>query len=181
MFRRLCVCVVSLLAAAPSSGADGDRLVSRPRPAAPVEKSLSVGARLATGPGESRRLLLPDRSLLFVRERTTVRLPAENTLEVSAGEVFVELSLGKLAPALVVQTPGRKVTARDSRFGVRAGEKGTAVVVATGSADVDGVVVRGGQMLAEKAEKPTAAPRLSHLVEWTRELRNAAPLVPASE
>src|SRR5262249_29149471 len=41
--------------------------------------------------------------------------------------------------------------------------------------------VRGGQLLAEKADKPQRAPRISHLVAWTQAVRQAAPLVPASE
>src|SRR5262245_49641503 len=41
-----------------------DRLTSRPRPVPPVERPLAVGTRVSTGPGEARRLVLPDRSVL---------------------------------------------------------------------------------------------------------------------
>ena len=56
------------------------------------------------------------------------------------------------------------------------------VLVASGQAHVEGIdePIRAGQTLEATAKKPAAAQRISHLVAWTRDLREAAPLVPAS-
>ena len=66
------------------------------------------------------------------------------------------------------------------QFGSALALDGTRLFVASGQVRVEGVgSVAAGQQLAEGAEKPAAAPRVAHLVSWTRDLRNAAPLVPA--
>src|SRR5262249_14361513 len=44
-----------------------------------------------------------------------------------------------------------------------------------------GPPLRAGQQLAAGATKPTAAPRVSHLLGWARELIAGAPLVPPSQ
>ena len=140
-----------------------DRLTSRPRPAAPADKALEIGSRVTTAGGEQRRVVLPDRSTVFVRENSAVTVRAESALELGTGEVFVETAPGKLAPTVVVKTPNREVRAKDTRFGVRADGKGSRVVVAAGEARVAGVEqpVRGGQVLEPDATKPTRAPRLA--------------------
>ncbi len=177
---RLAVCAFA--AALPQLHAS-DRLTSRPRPAAPASAPLAVGSRVTTGLGQQRLVRLPDRSAVFVRENSTLTVQADSTIDLASGEVFVETGSGKLAPTVVVRTPAREVRGRESRFGVRAADKGASVVVATGEVQVAGVddPVRAGQQLAEGATKPAAAPRVAHLIAWTRDLRNAAPLVPASE
>src|SRR3984957_18687776 len=158
------------------------RLVSRPRAAEAKTKALAVGTKITTAAGERRRLVLPDRSIVFLRERSTLAVQADRVV-LSAGEAFFETASGKLAPALLVETPKREVRARDSRFGVRVGEDGTTVLVAAGQAPGEGIdtPIRAGQTLEAAAKTPKAAPRISHLVAWTRDLRSAAPLVPASE
>src|SRR3984957_13235999 len=158
------------------------RLVSRPRAAEAKTKALAVGTKITTAAGERRRLVLPDRSIVFLRERSTLTVQADRIV-LSAGEAFFETASGKLAPALLVQTPKREVRARDSRFGVRVAEDGTVLLVAAGQARVEGIEapIRAGQTLEAAAKTPKSAPRISHLVAWTRDLRSAAPLVPASE
>ena len=160
-----------------------DRLVSRSRPSEPAGKSLAVGDTITTGSGERRRLLLPDRSVVCLRERSTMTVRSNDRVALTAGEAFFETASGKPAPTLKVVTPKREITARDCRFGVRITEDGTTVLVASGLARVAGIEtpIRAGQSLAATGKKPEAAPRISHLVAWTRDLRNVTPLVPASK
>ncbi|MGL4554257.1 MAG: VIT domain-containing protein, partial [Gemmataceae bacterium] len=174
------VTTLALVAAGTLAARAPDLLTSRPRPAAPPDPVLAAGQRLVTAAGEQRRVRLADGSLVFVRQRTTLTA-TDAGFDLRAGEVFVESAAGKLAPAVTVQTPKRTVEGRDSRFAVRAGDAGTAVVVASGGVTVSGVkgVVAAGQQLAEAADAPARAPRVSQAIEWTRGLRSAA-LVPAS-
>jgi hypothetical protein len=179
--------VVSLILAAlacfglaPGSAAP-QRLVSRSLPALSPEKPVSVGDTLSTKAGQRRRLLLPDRTVVFLQQGSTLHVKGAGRVNLSAGEAFFETSQGKLAPALVVQTPKREVRATASRFGVRIDDAGTTVLVATGRVSVGGIEtpLLAGQVLESKSDKPSAR-RISHRVEWTRDLRQAAPLVPAS-
>ena len=64
-------------------------------------------------------------------------------------------------------------TAVDSvSFAVRAGEKGTGVLVTQGTVEVPGVdePLQAGQQLEPDVTKPATAPRATHALEWTREL-----------
>lgn len=171
------------LAAGALAAPAADHLTSRPQPDAPPDKILKVGDKLTTAAGEQKRVRLPDRSLVFVRQSTTLSVTKDSAVELTAGEVYVETAGGKLAPTVTVKTPKRTLQAHDSRFGVRASDEGTSVVVTTGSVKVDGVEqeIKGGQVLSEKGDKPSRTGRTSHLVEWTRSLRTGANLVPASE
>ncbi len=174
---RLFLAALVVAATAHAAG----RLTSRP-PAQPTEdKTLKAGDTLTTASGEQRRVRLPDRSLVFVRQGTTLNVTKAGALAVESGEVFVEASSDRMTPPLKVKTPGRELETRGGRFGVRAGEGGTALVVASGSVKVEGIAdpVKGGELLAEKAERPSRAARVSHLVAWTKGLRNDTP-VPAS-
>ncbi len=184
-YRLLGVLVLTVLGGLASAFAadQPQRLVSRPRSAQPAAKTLAVGDKITTAAGERRRLILPDRSVVYLRERSSLTVRAADRVSLSAGEAFIETASGKSAAALLVETPKREVQARQSRFGVRIDADGTTVLVATGQARVEGVesAIRAGQTLEAKAKTPKAAPRISHLVAWTRDLRQAAPLVPASE
>src|SRR5262249_53585422 len=97
-----------------------DHLTSRPLPDAPPDSTLKVGEKIVTATGQQRRVRLPDKSLLYVRQGTTLSVTRESAIELTAGEVFVETAGGKLAPTVTVKTPKRTMQARDSRFGVRA-------------------------------------------------------------
>src|SRR5690349_5016300 len=50
------------------------RLTPRPRPAAPPAEPLKVGDTLRTGRGERKRAALPDGSVVYVNQDTTVTL-----------------------------------------------------------------------------------------------------------
>ena len=45
-------------------------------PSPPSEKTQSVGDKVTTGPGQRRRLLLPDRSVVYLQERSTLIVKA---------------------------------------------------------------------------------------------------------
>jgi predicted Zn-dependent protease len=182
--RLPCLLGVGLVAFLSGSGAPAshpDRLVSRPLPEASLEKTQSVGDRVVAPAGRGQRLLLPDRTVVYLRERSRLTVKAADRVELSAGEAFFETAAGKRAPTLTITTPTRELRARHGRFGVRIDKQGTSVVVASGSAQVVGLdeAVRAGQTLTATGKTATAAPRVSHLLGWTRELRSAA-LVPAS-
>src|SRR5262245_53189014 len=128
--------VLALLAVGVLLTRAADHLTSRPRPEVPPDAELKAGDRVVTKSGEQRRVRLADRCVVFVRQGTTLAVSDAGTLDLSGGEVYVEATGGKLAPAVRVKTPSRTVEGSDSRFGVRAGEGGTAVLVAAGSVKV---------------------------------------------
>jgi hypothetical protein len=171
-----------LLRPASGRGDEAGLLTSRPWGAAVAPKVLAVGEEVRTNAGQRRRVALADGSVLLVNEKTAVKRTAERKLEVAAGEVFVQA-----APAgrLVVGTPKREVSAGAGRFAVRVGDDGTGVVVASGEVRVAGLdtPLKAGQQLPPRGDRPDAAPRVSHLLGWTRELMAEAdgPLVPASK
>src|SRR5262249_52632901 len=67
-------------------------LTPRPRPPAPAVKPVAVGSAVTTNAHGRRRVVLPDGSVLYLNENTRVRLAADRVLEMSRGEVFVEVS-----------------------------------------------------------------------------------------
>src|SRR5438874_1186615 len=111
--------LAALLVAATAHAAD--RLASRPPAPPPEDKSLKAGDMVKTAAGEQRRVRLPDRSLVFVRQGTTLAVTKAG-LDVRSGEVFIESSTDRMTPALKVRAPGREMETRGGRFGVRAGD-----------------------------------------------------------
>ncbi len=166
-----------------------DYLAPRPRPEAPAVKTLAVGQSLRTASGERRRVALPDGSVLYLNQKTEVKLEAERRLTLSAGEVFLEVAPrpaeGGEACRFVIKTPRREVVALGTKFDVAAHGVGTGVTVTQGKvrvSDLDGVLT-AGQQLAPDARQPSTAPRAAAALAWTRELMCAAeaPLVPPSK
>ncbi|HYT92315.1 MAG TPA: VIT domain-containing protein, partial [Gemmataceae bacterium] len=152
---------------------------------APAVKELAVGEELQTKAGERRRVRLPDGSILYVNAATRATLETPRRLSVAAGEVYVEAAARAPDALLVVRTPNREVTAQRAHFAVRVEKAETSVTVTRGQARVSGLdrPLQAGQQLARADAKPSAAPRASHALDWTRELLIAAesPLVPASK
>ena len=74
MRTLLTLLVGTLILAAPAAAAD--RLTSKPRPTPPAVKPLAVGDEVRTGSGQRRRLTLPDGSVLYVNQSTTLKLKA---------------------------------------------------------------------------------------------------------
>ncbi len=159
-----------------------DRLTSRARPAAPKVRPVALRTEIATGAGQRHRVVLPGGAVLYVNQNTTVKLDAARRVRLQTGEILVETAPGKGdRPAdFVVQTPRREVAGREARFAVRSSKAGTGVVVAQGRVTVSGLEggLNAGQQLAPGSAKAAAAPRLSHLLDWSRELMSAAEASP---
>src|SRR2546423_1877666 len=85
-----------------------DRLTSRPLPPAPVDKAQAVGSKVSTKAGQRLRALLPNRTVVYLQERSSLTVKAAGRVELTSGEAFFETATGKLAPALVVATPKRE-------------------------------------------------------------------------
>ena len=156
-------------------------------------KPIVVGATIATRAGERRRVTLADGSVLYLNQKTEVRQVAQRQLHLVQGEIYVEVAPGAQAAAasetplgkgtFFVTTPNREVSAQETRFGVRAEHDDTAVVVSQGKVHVSGVadLVEAGQQLELGGQAAVPAPRVSHLLDWTRALMSATPLVPPSK
>ena len=177
--------------------ADLDYLTPGRLPQAPTAVPLVIGKSLKTGIAERRRVTLPDGSILYLNQNTEVRLHADRRLQVTAGEVFVEVAPGALVkkngdPTFVVQTAQREVTALGTKFAVKIEPQGTGVVVTQGKVKAERgtrngergtVLIEAGQQVKAGSGEVSAAPRASHVLDWTRELVAAAesPLVPRSK
>lgn len=158
-----------------------DRLTSQPQTRTHTSARLPVGEKITAS--ARQRYALPGGARLFVNAGTQLRQDSDFELSVFAGEIFlVHGDKGKSEPFLI-KTPKREVRAPDSSFAVRVDSKGTGVVVARGQARLGELAVRAGQQVDADAAQPTEARRLSHVLDWTREMLSAseAPLVPASE
>src|SRR5262249_3000183 len=129
--------------------------------------------------------LLPDGSILLVNQSTTATLEAARKLTLSAGEVLLDLVPSEKASKFVVETTKGTVSGLGTQFSVRATGKGPGVGVHRGQAKVrllTGAIAAGQQYVPGK-HKPMPAPRLSHVLNWTRELVTGSEgsLVPASQ
>ncbi|MEZ6128103.1 MAG: VIT domain-containing protein [Planctomycetaceae bacterium] len=163
---------------------------------------IAVGGVIETGERERRRLHLPDGSVLYVNESSTVKVAARRRIEVAQGEVFVEVvpqfDDHKQRTLFEVVTPEQTITALGTKFGVDVRESDAEVLVTQGRVrvsnndDVSDDVVEAGQRLEARRKvesgKPTAAAvtpalRASTHLAWARDLMTAATgaLVPASE
>tara|TARA_R110002072_G_scaffold303142_1_gene495835 strand:+ start:109260 stop:115841 length:6582 start_codon:yes stop_codon:yes gene_type:complete len=167
------------------------KYVAQPRPQAVPPERLVVGQTIRTAARERRRALLPDGSVLYLNEQSTVALTANRTVALHRGQLFVEVTPANVSAQgpFVVETPDRQVTALGTKFAVSTGGKDTEVLVTQGKVRVSGAadIVTGGQVAAA-SDKDTdvvidAAPRASQALSWTRELIAAAetPIVPRSD
>jgi hypothetical protein len=157
-------------------------LTSKPRPQAAAAQTLPVGEEIHTAAGQRRRIGLPGGSTLYVNEKTALKRSADHTLELTSGEVFLDVVMGE--QPLLVRTARREVRASTARVAVRAGGDGTGVLVAAGKAAVSDLdkPLSAGQQLIPGRDRPESAPRLSHLLAWAQDLmaEGQSPLVPAS-
>jgi len=164
-----------------------ERLLPRARPAAPALAMLQAGEQVQTKAGERRRLALPDGSVLYVNQNTVLHLIGHRQARLERGTVFVEVAPRKDGGAEAtfrVATPKREVTALGTKFEVQADDSGTGVLVTQGQVQVSGLPkpLQAGEQLPAGSDKPTGAPRASHVLSWMRDLMAAAesPLVPAN-
>jgi len=174
------------------SGEVSGGLMPRPRSAPSEEIKVPVGTDLTTGPGQRRRVNLADGSVLYLNSDTQVKYLAERQVKLVKGELYVEVSPRPSTvhrplstDHFVVKAPDRDIQALGTRFSVWADGVQSGVAVTQGKVQVSGLetLVHAGQQLAPGAKAPQAAPRVSHVLDWTRELMIAAesPLVPASQ
>lgn len=167
------------------------RYVAQARPQAAPPERLVVGQTIRTAARERRRAILPDGSILYLNEQSTVALTTSRTVTLHRGQLFVEVTPANISGQgpFVVETPDRSVTALGTKFAVSTDDKKTEVLVTQGKVKVSGIpkVINGGQFAAaeDKDSDVTvdAAPRASQSLSWTRELIAAAEtsLVPRSE
>jgi tetratricopeptide (TPR) repeat protein len=169
-------------------GRESVGLTARPRPAGPDEQKIAVGTTLTTGSGERRRVGLADGSVLYLNAGTLVIYEAERQVKLLKGEVYVEVSprpAGSVGATFVVKGPDRDIKALGTRFSVSTDGSQSGVAVTQGTVQVSGLemLVHAGQQLAPDRKTPEPVLRVSHVLDWTRELMVAAesPLVPASE
>jgi ferric-dicitrate binding protein FerR (iron transport regulator)/tetratricopeptide (TPR) repeat protein len=161
-------------------------LKPKPKPGEPKPAELAISDSRATKPGEKRRLKLPDGSIVYLNENTSVKLVTDRHLKLTKGEVFVEATeANDERGRFSVETPDKTVTALGTKFEVRADDKGTGVLVTQGKVEVSGLEapITSGHELAAGSTDILAAPRASHALSWTRELMIAAdsPLIPAGK
>jgi ferric-dicitrate binding protein FerR (iron transport regulator) len=166
---------------------DFSRLTPQPLAPLPPVEAAALGTGIQTGPSERRRMSLPDGSILYVNENTSARIEGERQITLRRGEAFVEVAPRQAdveGAAFVVKTSDRTLTALGTKFDVRAGERGTDLVVTQGKVRVSGreAPVQSGQELEARKNELESAPRASHVVDWARDLMVAAEsrLVPAS-
>lgn len=160
-------------------------LTPRKRLAGSRPEQVVIGDSITTTRGERRRVELPDKSVLYLNEKTSVKVDADRRILVETGEVFIEVSpaVAHHGNSFVVATPGREVTALGTKFAVKVNATGTDVAVTHGKVKIAGVerMLLAGQQIQGNEFSPL--PRASQALYWMRELIAAAesPLIPASE
>jgi tetratricopeptide (TPR) repeat protein len=184
-FMRLAVAAVfvgGLTAFALCQAAGPDYLASRPLPPHAGVKSLAVGEEVRTAAGERRRLEVASGVSVLLNEKTILKRTGERALELTAGEVFVAAAIpGEGVPPLAVQSPRRVLKVTTGRFAVRTAGADSRVLATAGQVQVNGLAapLTAGQQLNTGEDRPSTAPRVTHLLSWTRDLLTDG-MVPAS-
>lgn len=159
-------------------------LTPQPRTSAKTPETLGVGRAFRTEAGQRRRVALPDGSILYINQKTEVKLDANRRLTLRSGEVFVEVApRQKTGERFLVITPKGAATALGTKFAVQANAQGTGVIVTQGKVRFNDLELTTGQRVKLGTRDIDAAPRASYVLDWTRELMAAAesPLVPGSK
>jgi RNA polymerase sigma factor (sigma-70 family) len=163
---------------------------ARPQPAAAHAELLQIGKSVETKGDQRRRVALPDGSVLYLNQKTSVTLTARREVKLHRGEIYVEAAQDPTAARFVVVTPERQLTALGTKFDVRVAPQATELLVTQGKVQVSDVpppVLAGQQLTLDgrSAGPPevSPAPRATHSLEWIRDLMAAAhsPLVPGSK
>ena len=153
-----------------------------------VKDQLLAGETFRTGPTELALITLDDGSVLDVNNNTEIRVHASRHIEVLEGEIYNDVAQVKDANGdaepFVVESNGRSIKAIGTRFGVRAEDANTDVLVTQGKVAVSGIndILTNGQLArvtpTDLSVEP--APRASELLNWTQDLYTAN-LVPKSK
>ena len=175
--------------------AQSDCLNPRPLPKGPDPIPLQTGQTVTTATGERRRVTLPNGSPVYLNENTAFTFTGNNVAALQTGTAYIELAQNIDQPGantFVVTTPDRYVLADGTKFAVQVEPEGTRLLAVTGDLTVGelnerqpgkpGDVLHAGEMLAPHAVVATTSPRLSHVLDWTRDLMAASEpsLIPAS-
>ncbi len=173
----------------PVSSIDHDPLgdfLAMTKPAPPVAWKVELGSKLTTMDRERKRVSLPDGSIVYLNENTSLEVAGDRKLIVTQGEVFVEVVPQHLVESkthFVVETPNRKITALGTKFVVKASKLDTDVLVTQGKVKISDApaLLTAGQQL--KNAKVLPAPRASEALLWTKELMAKAesPLIPKNQ
>src|SRR5207245_8899768 len=94
-----------------------------------------------TRDGEGRRVLLPDGTVLYMNQKTSLKVDAERRITLSSGEVYAEVAPRSEPDGtpFVIKTAARDVAALGTRLDVRAEPAGTGGTVTQGQGTVGGV------------------------------------------
>jgi ferric-dicitrate binding protein FerR (iron transport regulator) len=157
-----------------TSLAGSEHLIAREMVQTKKDETLDAGKSVTTEAGQRRRLALPDGSLVYLNEKTTVCLEVRRRLTLEKGEVFVEVA-PKAGEPFIVNAPDRQVIALGTKFNVRALAGKTSVMVTQGKVQVSGLeaVLHAGQQLLPNEKEPAPAPLASFLLDWARDLIGA--------
>ncbi len=174
---------IANLAKTSSSTARGG-ITARSAPPPAKATLAKLGETIATS-AVQRRVALPDGSLLHLDRNTSVAIEGPRHVRLLSGQAFVEVQpANPPEQRFVVRTPHRELTALGTKFAVTVAEKGTDLLVTQGKVQAGDAPqpVAAGQRLAASQQQPAAAPRLSHSLDWARDLiaSRAGPLVPPS-
>ena len=121
----------------------------------PAATTIRAGEEVRTEAGQRRRFVLPDNSVLYVDQNSTLKLAAESELSLMRGRVFVEMGPRQKDASFVVKTSKRTVSGSAAHFAVQTGADGAQVIVTRGRAEVSGLdqPVLAGQQLAAGIDK----------------------------
>jgi tetratricopeptide (TPR) repeat protein len=172
-----------------------DKLKPRPLPLAPQAALLQQGQTVTTAAGERRRMTLPDGSAVYLNENTTLACQLDNVVALKTGTAYFEFVPNEHQPGsnvFTVATNDRYVFADGTKFAAQIEPDGTRLLAVTGDLTVTdsqqsapggpASVLHAGEMLAPHTTIATASPRLSHVLDWTRDLLAASEpsLIPVS-
>jgi hypothetical protein len=182
LHRSLGVATVLFVIALGSGKADvgGEHLTSRAVKPFEAIEPIAAGTNIDTQGGRNR-LMLPDGSLLFVDKGSKIKVESDSQIALLMGQLYVESS-GKGNKVFHVESPVGQVSGTSANFAVRLDKGKLGIIVTRGQVKFKNLTVKAGQQLLPGSKDVTAAPRASHLLEWTRELlADESPLVPGSQ
>lgn len=165
-------------------------LVATAKPAAPATAPAVINQTITTGPGEKRREMLPDGSVVYMDQDTELKLVANRHIRLEQGRIYVTAVSALDDPTrgpFLVKTDKRKIEAIGTNFEVTCTKTADTVLVGKGVVKFEGADqhVFAGQQCKTSGAKAIIepAPRESHELGWARDLMVAAdvPLVSSSK
>ncbi len=174
----------------PVRGSDIFGMTPQARPQGLKAQVAAVGTTIQTADHERKRIMLADGSVVFVNGGSKLAVSGPREIDLSAGEVFVEVAPrvdNGQRVTFTVKTPTRQVLALGTKFAVDVAADKTNVLVTQGQVQVAGYggTVDAGRQLScgrEGQAVESAAPRASHELGWVQDLiDDLDALVPQSQ